>query len=67
LTVTFFKEYSAALFIMAPGSEVAGVVMLGHWFQGDAGTATSMSVVQLVITALVAIIAARVLKVKIYG
>jgi iron(III) transport system permease protein len=67
LTVTFFKEYSAALFIMAPGSEVAGVVMLGHWFQGDAGTATSMSVVQLVITALVAMIAARVLKVKIYG
>ncbi len=52
---------------MAPGSEVAGVVMLGHWFQGDAGTATSMSVVQLVITALVAILAARVLKVKIYG
>ncbi|MFZ4438446.1 MAG: ABC transporter permease [Syntrophales bacterium] len=67
LLVIFTKEYSAALFIMAPGSEVAGVVMLNHWFQGEAGTATAMSVVQLVLTALIVVFASRVLRVKIYG
>ena len=67
LLVIFTKEYSAALFIMAPGCEVAGVVMLNHWFQGEAGVATAISVVMLVITVAVVIFASRVMRVKIYG
>ena len=49
------------------GVEVAGVVMLNHWFQGEAGTATAMSVVQLILTAIIVLFASRVLRVKIYG
>jgi iron(III) transport system permease protein len=67
LLVVFTREYSAALFIMAPGTEVAGVVMLNHWFQGEAGVATAMSVVQLILTAVIVIFASRILRVKIYG
>jgi iron(III) transport system permease protein len=66
LMVTFFKEYPAAIFLMAPGSEVAGVVMLHHWFQGEVGLATAISVVQLALIAIFVVIAGRILKVKIY-
>lgn len=52
LFLSFLKEYSAAVFLYAPGSEIIGTTMLSFWSNGDSGPVAALSVIQLVITAL---------------
>ena len=35
--ISFFKEYSTAIFLFAPGSEVIGISILQFWDQGEMG------------------------------
>lgn len=55
LFVSFLKEYSSALFLVARGSEVIGTTMIELWRQGNSGPVAALSAVQLVLT-LVAIV-----------
>lgn len=52
LFLSFLKEYSAAVFLFSPGSEIIGTTMLSFWANGDTGPVAALSVIQLVITAL---------------
>lgn len=67
LFIHFVKEYTAAVFLFAPGSEVMGTTMLTFWVQGDAGPVAALACLQVVITALFLVLARRVFGVRIYG
>lgn len=51
LFLSFLKEYSAAVFLFAPGSEIIGTTMLSFWGNGDSGPVAALSVIQLALTA----------------
>ncbi len=51
--ITFLKEYSVALFLNAPGSEVIGTTMIQVSEQGGMGPVAALAVVQLLIIAIV--------------
>ena len=51
--ITFLKEYSVALFLNAPGSEVIGTTMIQVSEQGGMGPVAALAVVQLLIIAVV--------------
>lgn len=51
LFLSFLKEYSAAVFLFAPGSEIIGTTMLSFWGNGDSGPVAALSMIQLAITA----------------
>lgn len=53
LFITFLKEYSVALFLNAPGSEVIGTTMIQVSEQGGMGPVAALAVVQLVIIGVV--------------
>jgi iron(III) transport system permease protein len=53
LFITFLKEYSVALFLNAPGSEVIGTTMIQVSEQGGMGPVAALAVVQLAIIAIV--------------
>lgn len=53
LFITYLKEYSVALFLNAPGSEVIGTTMIQISEQGGMGPVAALAVVQLVIIAIV--------------
>lgn len=57
LFLSFMKEYSSAVFLFAPGSEVIGTTMLSFWGNGDTGPVSALSVIQLLITVLFVIFA----------
>jgi iron(III) transport system permease protein len=65
--IAFTKEYSTAIFLVAPGSEVLGVSILQAWNQGAAGMASALATVQMALLVVFLIVAQKVLKVKIYG
>lgn len=67
LFIQFLKEYSAAVFLFAPGSEVMGITMLQFWIQGETGTVAALSVIQILLTVLFAYISRRILGVKVYA
>lgn len=67
LFVQFLKEYSAAIFLYAPGSEVIGTTMLQFWVQGETGPVAALSVLQIAVTVVFVFIGRRVLGVKLYG
>ncbi|SDO04936.1 iron ABC transporter permease [Ensifer sp. YR511] len=50
LFIQFFKEYTTAVFLLSPGSEVIGSTMLQFWVQGQVGRVAALSAVQLAIT-----------------
>lgn len=52
LFVSFMKEYTVALFLQQPGSEIIGTTMLDFWGKGDSGATAALALVQLAITAL---------------
>jgi iron(III) transport system permease protein len=67
LAIQSTKEYAAAIFLYAPGSEVIGSTMLTLWVQGQAGPVAALAVIQVAaVTALIAV-ATRVLGVKLHG
>jgi len=65
LFVTFLKEYSVALFLNAPGSEVIGTTMIQVSEQGGMGPVAALAVVQLAIIAVVLWISRLVPNVKV--
>lgn len=67
LFIHFFKEYVAAVYLFAPGSEVIGTTMLTFWIQGDTGPVSALAVLQVLITILFVYVARKTLGAKIYG
>ncbi|SMF56360.1 iron(III) transport system permease protein [Xaviernesmea oryzae] len=67
LMILIIKEYSSAVFLMAPGSEVIGSTMLSLWTQGLAGPVAALAVMQIVLTSILTSIVTRILGVKLHG
>jgi iron(III) transport system permease protein len=65
LFITFLKEYSVALFLNAPGSEVIGTTMIQVSEQGGMGPVAALAVVQLIIIGIVMGISGLVPSVKV--
>ena len=67
LFVYFFKEYSTALFLFAPGTEVIGTALIQFWVQGEMGRVAALSFVQIIFTVVFIAAMRRAFGVKIYG
>ena len=67
LMILIIKEYSSAIFLNAPGSEVIGSTMLSLWTQGLTGPVAALAVIQIIITAIMTSIVTRLLGVKLHG
>lgn len=67
LMILIVKEYSSAIFLMKPGSEVIGSVTLSLWLQGQTGPVAALSIIQIAITTGLIFIATRILGVKLHG
>lgn len=67
LFISFFKEYSTAVFLYSPGSEVIGTTLLQFWTQGHIGYVAALSTVQIVIIAGCIFLARTYFGVKVYG
>lgn len=67
LLIQSTKEYAAAIFLFAPGSEVIGSTMLTLWVQGLAGPVAALAVIQIAIVTVLILIANRFLGVKLHG
>jgi iron(III) transport system permease protein len=67
LFIHFFKEYSTAIFLFAPGSEVIGTTLLQFWVQGEMGRVAALSTVQIAMTVIFIYAVRRILGIKIYG
>lgn len=66
LFVFHLKSYIIAIFLMAPGLEVMGVTMLSLWTNGDVGVLAAFATLQIVMIAVLLILARILFKVKIY-
>ena len=65
--MTFLKEYSAALFLFARGSEVIGTTMIELSRQGDIGPVSALATIQLGITTVVLVVSRWLLGAKLHG
>ncbi len=66
LFITFLKEYSSALFLYAPGSEVIGTTLISLGRNGDTGPMAALATIQTAITFVVILLTRRFLGVKLY-
>lgn len=66
LFITFLKEYSSALFLYAPGSEVIGTSLITLGRNGDTGPMSALATIQTAITFIVIFFSRRFLGVKLY-
>lgn len=62
LFVHFIKEYAAAVFLFAPGSEVMGTTMLTFWIQGENGAVAALAALQIAIVAVFVLLLGRISK-----
>ena len=60
--VAILNDYEPALFLVKPGNEVIGVTMLQLFEQGIIGPVSALAMVQLAMTIVVVLIAARLLR-----
>lgn|GEM_PF-5518780 len=67
LFIAFTKEYSTAIFLVAPGSELLGVSILQAWNQGAAGVTSALATIQIVMLTFFLFLAKHVLKVRTHG
>jgi len=67
LFITFFKEYTTAIFLFAPGSEVIGTTLLQAWTQGEVGLVSALATIQVVVIALCVGAARAVFGVRLHG
>lgn len=67
LFIHFFKEYSTAIFLFAPGSEVIGTSLLQFWVQGEMGRVAALSTLQIAMTMVFIYIVRRAFGIRIYG
>lgn len=66
LFITFLKEYSSALFLYGPGSEVIGTSLITLGRNGDTGPMAALATIQTAITFVVILMSRRFLGVKLY-
>lgn len=66
LFIAFLKEYSTALFLFAPGSEIIGTTMVALSRQGETGAIAALATTQMAITVVVLLVSRRLLGVKLY-
>lgn len=66
LFVFHLKSYVIAIFLMAPGLEVMGVSMLSLWTNGEVGLLAAFASLQIVMIAVLLVLARILFKVKIY-
>lgn len=66
LFIHFLKEYSIAIFLIAPGSEVIGTTLLQYWVLGEMGPLSALAAIQIVLTLLFIFLARVLFKVKLY-
>ncbi|WP_180902569.1 ABC transporter permease [Martelella soudanensis] len=66
LMILIVKEYSAAVFLMSPGSEVIGTTMLSLWIQGQTGPVAALAVLQILLTGALITVASRLFGVKLH-
>ena len=67
LFIRFLNEYSAAVFLFAPGTEVMGTTMLIFWAQGAVGPVASLAVLQIAITSIFVFLVRYIFRIRIYG
>ena len=67
LFISFTKEYTTAIFLIAPGSEVLGVSILQAWAQGDIAKAAALATIQIILLLVFLFIARRLLGVRVHG
>ncbi|WDZ76227.1 iron ABC transporter permease [Ensifer adhaerens] len=67
LFIQFLKEYTVALFLFSPDTEVMGVTLLRRWAQGEVARVAALSTVQMFITISVIYLMRRFFGVKFYG
>jgi iron(III) transport system permease protein len=65
--VELLNDYDPALFLVKPGTEVIGTLMLSEFIQGTTGPVAALALVQVVATVVVLGLAAVVLKVRVTG
>lgn len=62
----FFKEYSTAIFLVTPGNEIIGSVMLNLIWEAKTSTVAALALLQIAVSAVFLFILSRVAKVKLY-
>ena len=67
LFIVFFKEYTTAVFLYAPGSEVIGTTLLSFWTQGHIASTAALATVQIAVIGICVAVARLALGVRIYG
>jgi iron(III) transport system permease protein len=67
LFISFFKEYTTAIFLFAPGSEVIGTALLQTWVQGEVGVVAALAAIQVAVIAVCVATARAVFGVKLHG
>jgi iron(III) transport system permease protein len=67
LFISFFKEYTTAIFLFAPGSEVIGTTLLQAWTQGEVGTVSALATIQVVVIGACVAAARAVFGVRLHG
>ena len=67
LFIHFFKDYSTAVFLAAPGSEVLGTTMLQMFVSGETGPAAALATVQIVVTMVFILGVRRLAGVSLHG
>jgi iron(III) transport system permease protein len=65
--ISFFKEYTTAIFLFAPGSEVIGTALLHLWIQGEAGLVAALAAIQVAVIAVCVAAARAVFGVRLHG
>lgn len=65
--VHIIKEYTIAIFLFSPGSEVIGSTLISYWVNGHAGRVAALAAVQIVITFVFVYAVRRIFSVRIYG
>lgn len=67
LFISFFKEYTTAIFLFAPGSEVIGTTLLQAWTQGEVGVVAALATIQVAVVAACVALARAAFGVRLHG
>lgn len=56
LFLSFLREYTSAVFLYVPGTEVIGTTLLSLWKQGETGPVAALATIQIAIVAVIVLI-----------
>lgn len=65
--ILFYKEYSIAVYLFGPNTEVLGTKMLRYFINGQMGNVAALSIFQVVTTLALVYVARRMLGVRVHG